>query len=34
VVALGAAAGLWFSFEQRNTEIALGPTRVQLKASF
>lgn len=34
VVALGVAAGLWFSFEQRNTEIAVGPTQVRLKARF
>jgi hypothetical protein len=34
VLALGAAAGLWFSFEQRNAGVALGPTQVQLKARF
>lgn len=34
VVALGAAAGLWFSFEQRNAAVALGPGHVQLKARF
>lgn len=34
VVALGAAAGLWFSFEQRNAAVALGPGQVQLKARF
>jgi hypothetical protein len=34
MVALGAAAGLWFSFEQKSTGIALGPAQVQLKARF
>jgi hypothetical protein len=34
VVALGAAAGLWLSFEQRNTAVAIGPAQVQLKAKF
>lgn len=34
VVALGVAAGLWFSFEQRSTDIALGPTQVRLRAKF
>ena len=34
VVALGAAAGLWFSFEQPNAAVALGPGQVQLKARF
>jgi hypothetical protein len=33
-LALGAAAGLWFSFEPRGTEVALGPAQVQLKARF
>ena len=34
VVALGAAAGLWFSFDESNTGVALGPTQVQVKARF
>jgi hypothetical protein len=34
VVALGAAAGLWFSFDEPNTGVALGPTQVQVKARF
>lgn len=34
VVALGAAAGLWFSFGQPSTAVALGPTHLQLKARF
>jgi hypothetical protein len=34
VVALGAAAGLWFSFDDPNTGVALGPTQVQVKARF
>jgi hypothetical protein len=34
VAALGAAAGLWFSVEQRNTTIAFGPAQVKLEARF
>jgi hypothetical protein len=34
VVALGAAAGLWFSFQQPNTRVALGPRQIQLEAKF
>lgn len=34
VVALGAAAGLWFSFERRNTAVAIGPAQVKLEATF
>lgn len=34
VVALGAAAGLWFSFDQQNTRVALGPRQIQLEAKF
>lgn len=34
VLALGAAAGLWFSFEQRNAGVALGPAQVTVEARF
>jgi hypothetical protein len=34
VVALGTAAGLWFTFEKRNARVAVGPTQVELQASF
>jgi hypothetical protein len=34
VLALGVAGALWFSFEQRTTEVAVGPAQVQLKARF
>jgi hypothetical protein len=34
VLALGAAAGLWFSFEQKDVAIALYPAQVQLRARF
>lgn len=34
MVALGAAAGLWFSLGQRNPTLALGPAQLHVKAAF
>ena len=34
VLALGVAGGLWFSSDERTTEVAIGPAQVQLKARF